>query len=104
MKKYIEKIIFGEEEIKITLSCDGLKYGKTKEGSKKLAKYATEKYQKLFGKKFCRDAFYGWDSVSKEIYDHSYWSLSKIWSKIPQIKKRANPINIKTKDKPPFWH
>lgn len=104
MEKYIKEITITEKEIKLLLNKEGLEYGGTKEGARNLSFYITEKYQKIQQKKFPRPVDKKWDSVSNEIRDHCRWAQGKGWGKIPQVKKRANPIDIQTTDTPPFWH
>lgn len=91
-------------EIKLTLTKDGLKYGETRKGAKNLAVYATTKYKQIQQKEFSRPIENSWNSVANEIYDHCRWALGKGFGKIPFVKMRANPINIRIKDKPPLWH
>ena len=104
MEKYIKEIKISEKEIKLLLNNEGLKYGETKEGARSLSFYITEKYQESQRKKFPRPAADSWNSVSSEIRDHCHWAQGKGWGKIPLVKKRANPIDIRTNDIPPFWH
>lgn len=104
MEKYIKEITITEKEIKLLLSEKGLKYGETENGARDLSSYITTKYQEAQRKKFPRPIASGWNSVANEIRDHCHWALGKGWGKIPQVKKRANPIDIRINDIPPFWH
>ena len=104
MEKYIKEIKISEKEIKLLLNNEGLKYGETKEGARNLSFYITEKYQESQCKKFPRPIADRWNSVSSEIRDHCRWALGKGWGNIPLVKKRANPIDIRINDIPPFWH
>ena len=104
VEKYIKEIKVNVKEIKTTLNEEGLEYGNTRKGASKLAVFAAERYKQTQNREFPRPTKEGWNSVAKEIYAHCNWALGKGLGKIPFVKMRANPINIRTRDKPPLWH